>query len=113
MRIGPAVTRRLLTVLAALLVAMAAAPVLSAHPTATSFVVIQPSNPHRVTVTVTTEARALLMKLEALAPVVRGPPDPPQASPAPRLRNVIRRRIDDEEARPGLLDRLGCRSVLE
>jgi hypothetical protein len=90
MRIGPAVTRRLLTVLAALLVAMAAAPVLSAHPTATSFVVIQPSNPHRVTVTVTTEARALLMKLEALAPLAGPPASHAELAPA-----VIDRRIHE------------------
>lgn len=50
---------------------------LSAHPTATSFVVIHVTPSAPVLVSVTSEARPLLMKLEALAGI---PASPPQVS---------------------------------
>jgi len=59
--------RRLSAVVAALVITVLLAPALSAHPTATSFVDIRLVRAGRVDVTLTTDAKALTLKLQALS----------------------------------------------
>jgi hypothetical protein len=96
-RVSP---RRLFASALAVWLLLSGAVSLSAHPTATSFVVIRTGA--AIDVEITTEAESLLMKLEALAGVVRPAPLATPVAVEERLRSLnavllqqIELRLDD------------------
>ena len=96
---------RLVATVIAIGVILGLGAVTLAHPTASSFVVIQAPTPTRVTVTITTEASPLLMKLDAQAGRVAGPNDARPAEVDRRIRELahvllgqVELRLDDRPA---------------